>query len=228
MRYSLFIKGHRSRVKNYAALILAHSPKTFCKCGCGTVLRRRKMEYTQGHNPASHVMSEKRKERISKSVKKAFCSGVLVPMVGRRNPASRLSVRRKMSSSARARCGHLAPRLGIKGRFLSRRLHRFIPYRSLMERRFLVWLETRCKANFLYEGLAIPYRYRGKTRTHFPDFVILYKKAPWKVVEVKPRFIATNPKGAERKKLEVAYAFCQRYRLRYELVTEDWLERRAA
>lgn len=119
-----------------------------------------------------------------------------------------------------------------------------IIYRSLWERKFMVYCDTR--DNILEWGseeLALPYRspLDGKVHRYFPDFYIKVKESTGQIkkylIEVKPKKQTIEPQVQKRKtksyiyevtewvknqaKWEAAKNFCEDRQWQFKIITED-------
>ena len=125
--------------------------------------------------------------------------------------------------------------------------HSNIIYRSLWERKFMVYCDT--NENILEWGseeLVIPYKspLDNKWHRYFPDFFIKYrdKKGDIKgsIIEIKPKKFCVAPKVQSKKtkkylyevteyaknqaKWEAAKEFCEDRRYEFKVLTEDDLK----
>ena len=142
--------------------------------------------------------------------------------------------------------------MAYKGRFTPTNFQKFkgdptkIIYRSLWERKFMVWCDT--NPNILEWGSEefwIPYISPVDRRVHkyFPDFIIKVKENTGHiktyVVEVKPKRQTQPPKKKSRvtksylyecktyavnqAKWKAAVEFCEDRRIQFKVITEDEL-----
>jgi hypothetical protein len=122
---------------------------------------------------------------------------------------------------------------------------RNIIYRSMWERRFMVYLDR--NENILQWGseeLAIPYKspLDGKVHRYFPDFYVKVKQYDHTIkeylVEIKPKNQVTPPKknpkrktkswyfavkewGRNQAKWESATHYCQKHDMEFKVLTEN-------
>ena len=122
---------------------------------------------------------------------------------------------------------------------------RNIIYRSMWERRFMVYLDR--NENILQWGseeLAIPYKspLDGKVHRYFPDFYVKVKQYDHTIkeylVEIKPKNQVTPPKknpkrktkswyfavkewGRNQAKWESATQYCQKHDMEFKVLTEN-------
>ena len=124
--------------------------------------------------------------------------------------------------------------------------HRNIIYRSLWERKFMVYCDTNEKIlEWGSEELVIPYKspIDNKWHRYFPDFFIKYIDSQGKIrrsiIEIKPKRFCEAPKAQSRKtkkylyevteyaknqaKWEAAKEFCADRRYEFKVLTEDHL-----
>lgn len=124
--------------------------------------------------------------------------------------------------------------------------HRNIIYRSLWERKFMVYCDTNEKIlEWGSEELVIPYKspLDNKWHRYFPDFFIKYVDNQGNirrsVIEIKPKRFCEAPKVQSRKtkkyiyevteyaknqaKWEAAKEFCEDRRYEFKVLTEDHL-----
>ena len=124
--------------------------------------------------------------------------------------------------------------------------HRNIIYRSLWERKFMVYCDTNEKIlEWGSEELVIPYKSPLDNNWHryFPDFFIKYVDNQGNirrsVIEIKPKRFCEAPKVQSRKtkkyiyevteyaknqaKWEAAKEFCEDRRYEFKVLTEDHL-----
>jgi len=124
--------------------------------------------------------------------------------------------------------------------------HRNIIYRSLWERKFMVYCDT--NENILEWGseeIAIPYRspLDGKIHRYFPDFYIKVRETSGKVqkyiIEVKPKKQCIEPQKQQKRtktyirevteyaknqaKWQAATEYCKDRLLQFKILTEDHL-----
>lgn len=124
--------------------------------------------------------------------------------------------------------------------------HRNIIYRSLWERKFMVYCDT--NENILEWGseeIAIPYRspLDGKIHRYFPDFYIKVRETSGKIqkyiIEVKPKKQCIEPQKQQKRtktyirevteyaknqaKWQAATEYCKDRLLQFKILTEDQL-----
>ena len=121
-----------------------------------------------------------------------------------------------------------------------------IYYRSLWERRFMVYCDNNSKIiEWGSEEIIIPYKspLDKKVHRYFPDFFIKYKNSSGKIIreiiEVKPKRHLSPPKEPKRKtkrylgevntyiinqaKFKAAEEFCKDRKLGFRILTEEHL-----
>ena len=121
-----------------------------------------------------------------------------------------------------------------------------IYYRSLWERRFMVYCDNNSKIiEWGSEEIIIPYKspLDKKTHRYFPDFYVKYinkdKKVVREIIEVKPKKHLSPPKQPKRKtkrylnevatyiknqaKFKAAEEYCKDRRYSFRILTEDQL-----
>ena len=121
-----------------------------------------------------------------------------------------------------------------------------IYYRSLWERRFMVYCDNNSKIiEWGSEEIIIPYKspLDQKTHRYFPDFYVKYinkdKKVVREIIEVKPKKHLSPPKQPKRKtkrylnevatyiknqaKFKAAEEYCKDRRYGFRILTEDQL-----
>ena len=119
-------------------------------------------------------------------------------------------------------------------------------YRSLWERRFMVYCDNNSKIiEWGSEEIIIPYKspLDKKVHRYFPDFFIKYKNSSGKIIreiiEVKPKKHLSPPKEPKRKtkrylgevntyiinqaKFKAAEEFCKDRKLGFRILTEEHL-----
>tara|TARA_S200000501_G_C20731400_1_gene702997 strand:- start:352 stop:792 length:441 start_codon:yes stop_codon:yes gene_type:complete len=119
-------------------------------------------------------------------------------------------------------------------------------YRSLWERRFMVYCDNNSKIiEWGSEEIIIPYKspLDQKTHRYFPDFYVKYinkdKKVVREIIEVKPKKHLSPPKQPKRKtkrylnevatyiknqaKFKAAEEYCKDRRYSFRILTEDQL-----
>ncbi len=124
--------------------------------------------------------------------------------------------------------------------------HRNIIYRSLWERKFMVYCDTNEKIlEWGSEELVIPYKspLDNKWHRYFPDFYIKYVDNQGKfrrsIIEIKPKRVCEAPKSQSRKskkyiyevteyaknqaKWKAAKEYCEDRRYEFKILTEDHL-----
>tara|TARA_X000000950_G_scaffold115644_1_gene145229 strand:- start:1266 stop:1718 length:453 start_codon:yes stop_codon:yes gene_type:complete len=117
-------------------------------------------------------------------------------------------------------------------------------YRSLLERRFMVWCDNNdAILEWGSEELIIPYRspIDKKVHRYFPDFYIKYinkdKQIIREIIEVKPKKQLFPPKTPERKtkyyfnavntyvinqeKFKMAKEYCDDRKMKFRILTEE-------
>jgi hypothetical protein len=118
-----------------------------------------------------------------------------------------------------------------------------IVYRSLWERKYMVFCDTRENIiKWSSEELAIPYKspLDGRVHRYFPDFIVEVKDTDGKVttyvVEIKPQKQTVKPKTPQRQtrnylyemaeyhknqaKWEAAKEFCRLKKFEFKIITE--------
>jgi len=91
-----------------------------------------------------------------------------------------------------------------------------IYYRSGWELAFIKLLSTSSLVKkFVSEPFAIPYRYKGKKHSFFPDFLLELKNGEKWLVEIKGEF-----KESTRQKYKAANRYCEKYGYNWGVVTE--------
>ena len=121
-----------------------------------------------------------------------------------------------------------------------------IYYRSLWERRFMVYCDNNSKIiEWGSEEIIIPYKspLDKKVHRYFPDFFVKYKNSSGKIIreiiEVKPKRHLSPPKEPKRKtkrylgevntyiinqaKFKAAEEFCKDRKLGFRILTEEHL-----
>lgn len=113
------------------------------------------------------------------------------------------------------------PSSGRKGRVTLPRLGRTLPYRSLLEMRFLQAVD-RCLlvADVEVEALSIKYLWRGAMLSYVPDALVKLRDGRVWVIEVKPSSQVGEPRNAA--KFAAAREFCRSRgnHLRFGVATE--------
>lgn len=140
-----------------------------------------------------------------------------------------------------------------KGRFVPKNPkkymgdHQNIVFRSMMERRFMVWADKNPNVlQWASEEIAIPYisKIDGRQHRYFPDFFVILKDKNGAankrvLIEVKPLKQTSAPKVPSRKtqryikevlewgkncsKWEAAQKFCERNNMQFMFLTEKEL-----
>lgn len=110
-----------------------------------------------------------------------------------------------------------------KGWYTSRKMRKRFPYRSQLEKLFMIGLDKDPHVvEWLYEALEIPYQFAGVTRTHVPDFFFRTRDGKWHVVEVKhSNYLADAQIVAKRVGAE---AMLWPRDISYEIITEKEIQ----
>ena len=143
--------------------------------------------------------------------------------------------------------------MSYKGRYIAKNPKKYkgdpnrIVYRSLWERKFMVYCDTsNAILEWGSEEIIIPYLspIDGRIHRYFPDFYIKVKKHDGSIeksiVEIKPKYQTLKPKMPKRKtsrymkqlfsymknkrKWSTAIAWCKKRNMNFVVLTEDHLK----
>lgn len=98
-----------------------------------------------------------------------------------------------------------------------------IIYRSMWERRFMIYCDKSPHIHtWSSEELAIPYVYKGKQRTYYPDFVITYTDKHGNIrhtiIEIKPHYQCKWAQNHSKWEHAICYANTHNYE--FKVLTE--------